>query len=109
MKVMEINLVEKKKVMKVKVMDKGLIQVYDCNIHVCDELTFLTLIELILVFCPKLLNQSGMFNYLSEILLNDAWSYERIKNVPSNNNSCAAYKPDVCVIIDYLFVGMNIT
>ena len=42
MKVMEINLVEKKKMMKVEVMEKGLIQVYDCNIHVCDEMTFFT-------------------------------------------------------------------
>ncbi|KAH0661320.1 hypothetical protein KY284_026251 [Solanum tuberosum] len=36
-------------------MEKGLIQVYDCNIHMCDEPTFLTLIQPILELWPKLL------------------------------------------------------
>ena len=103
---MEINIVEKKKVMKVKVMEKGLIQVYDCNIHVCDVLTFFTPIQLILILWPKLLKQSRMFNYLFENLLNVAWSYERLKIV-SSNHSCATYGPYACIFIDHLLVGMN--
>ncbi|KAG5580245.1 hypothetical protein H5410_050872 [Solanum commersonii] len=47
-----------------------------------------------------------MFNHLSENLLNDAWSYERLKDVPSNN-SCAAYGPYACVFIDHLLVGID--
>ncbi|KAG5593383.1 hypothetical protein H5410_043897 [Solanum commersonii] len=54
-------------------MEKGLIQVYDCNILMCDEPTFLTLIQPILELWPKLLKQSGMFNHLCEFL-NDACS-----------------------------------
>ncbi|KAG5569941.1 hypothetical protein H5410_059707 [Solanum commersonii] len=49
----------------------------------CDEPTFLTLIQPILELWPKLLKQSGMFNHLSEFFLNDVWSYERLKNMPS--------------------------
>ncbi|KAH0683500.1 hypothetical protein KY289_021252 [Solanum tuberosum] len=89
-------------------MEKGLIQVYDCNIHMCDEPTFLTLIQPILELWPKLLKQSGMFNYLSEIFLNDAWSYERLKNVPSNN-SRAACGPYACVFIDHLLTGTDMS
>ncbi|KAH0697705.1 hypothetical protein KY289_015187 [Solanum tuberosum] len=89
-------------------MEKGLIQVYDCNIHMCDEPTFLTLIQPILELWPKLLKQSGMFNHLSEICLNDAWSYERLKNVPSNN-SRAACGPYACVFIDHLLTGIDMS
>ncbi|KAH0722867.1 hypothetical protein KY290_005523 [Solanum tuberosum] len=89
-------------------MEKGLIQVYDCNIHMCDEPTFLTLIQPILELWPKLLKQSGMFNHLSEIFLNDAWSYERLKNVPSNN-SRAACGPYACVFIDHLLTGTDMS
>ncbi|KAG5605099.1 hypothetical protein H5410_026591 [Solanum commersonii] len=85
-------------------MENGLIQVYDCNIHMCDEPTFLTLIQPILELWPKLLKQSGMFNHLSKFFLNDAWSYERLKNVPSNN-SRAACGPYACVFIDHLLLG----
>jgi len=89
-------------------MEKGLIQVYDCNIHMCDEPTFLTLIQPILKLWPKLLKQSGMFNHLSEFFLNDAWSYERLKNVPSNN-SRAACGPYACVFIDHLLTGIDMS
>ncbi|KAG5616697.1 hypothetical protein H5410_016521 [Solanum commersonii] len=78
--------------------EKGFIQVYDCNIHICDEPTFLTLIQPILELWPKLLKQSGMFNHLSEFFLNDAWSYERLKNVLSNN-SHAACGPYACYFV----------
>ncbi|KAH0776726.1 hypothetical protein KY290_008137 [Solanum tuberosum] len=47
-----------------------------------------------------------MFNHLSGNSLNDGWSYERLKDVPSNN-SWAAYGPDVRVFIDHLLVGMD--
>ncbi|KAG5589451.1 hypothetical protein H5410_039965 [Solanum commersonii] len=89
-------------------MEKGLIQVYDCNIHMCDEPTFLTLIQPILELWPKLLKQSGMFNHLSEFFLNDAWSYERLKNV-SSNNSRAACGPYACVLIDHLLTGTDMS
>ncbi|KAH0684742.1 hypothetical protein KY289_022494 [Solanum tuberosum] len=89
-------------------MEKGLIQVYDCNIHMCDEPTFLTLIQPILKLWPKLLKQSGMFNHLSEFFLNDAWSYERLKNVLSNN-SRAACGPYACVFIDHLLTGTDMS
>lgn len=49
-----------------------------------------------------------MFNFLFENLLNDTWSYERLKNVPSNN-SCVVYGPYACVFIDHLLVWMNMT
>ncbi|KAH0715835.1 hypothetical protein KY284_008740 [Solanum tuberosum] len=88
--------------------EKGLIQVYDCNIHMCDEPTFLTLIQPILELWPKLLKQSGMFNHLSEFFLNDAWSYERLKNVPSNN-SRAACGPYACVFIYHLLTGIDMS
>ncbi|KAK6775993.1 hypothetical protein RDI58_026994 [Solanum bulbocastanum] len=87
-------------------MEKGLIQVYDYNIHVCDELTFLALIQPILILWPQLFKQNRTFNHLYGNLLNDAWSYERLKDVPSNN-SCAAYGPYACVFIDHLLVGMD--
>ncbi|KAG5625953.1 hypothetical protein H5410_011171 [Solanum commersonii] len=74
----------------------------------CDEPTFLTLIQPILELWPKLLKQSGMFNHLSEFFLNDAWSYERLKNVPSNN-SRAACGPYACVFIDHLLTGTDMS
>ncbi|KAG5594643.1 hypothetical protein H5410_035875 [Solanum commersonii] len=89
-------------------MEKGLIQVYDCNIHMCDEPTFLTLIQPILELWPKLLKQSGMFNHLSEFFLNNAWSYECLKNVPSNN-SRAACGPYACIFIDHLLTGTDMS
>ncbi|KAH0752462.1 hypothetical protein KY290_005717 [Solanum tuberosum] len=82
-------------------MEKGLIQVYDCTIHMCDEPTFLTLIQPILELWPKLLKQSGMFNHLSEIFLNDAWSYERLKNVPSNNSRVSVVR-QLCEVVGQL-------
>ncbi|PHT40113.1 hypothetical protein CQW23_18967 [Capsicum baccatum] len=88
-------------------MEKGLVQVYDFNIDVCDEITFLTVIQLILELWPKLLTQSGAFNHLPEKNLNDAWSYERLKDVP-RSNFCAACGPYACVFIDHLFTRTNL-
>ncbi|KAG5587157.1 hypothetical protein H5410_047591 [Solanum commersonii] len=66
-------------------MEKGLIQVYDCNIHMCDEPTFLTLIQPILELWPKLLKQSGI------------------------NNSRATCGPYTCVFIDHLLTGTDMS
>ncbi|KAG5594763.1 hypothetical protein H5410_035995 [Solanum commersonii] len=73
-----------------------------------DRSIFLFECKPILELWPKLLKQSGMFNHLSEIFLNDAWSYERLKNVPSNN-SCAACGPYACVFIDHLLTGTDMS
>ncbi|PHU29440.1 hypothetical protein BC332_01533 [Capsicum chinense] len=88
-------------------MEKGLIQVYDCNIDVYDEPTFLTSIQPILESWPKQLKQSRVFNYFPGNFLNDAWSYERLKDVP-RRNSCTACGPYAYVSIDHLLTGMDL-
>ncbi|KAG5600375.1 hypothetical protein H5410_031745 [Solanum commersonii] len=49
-----------------------------------------------------------MFNHLSEFFFNNAWSYEHLKNVPSNN-SCAACGPYAYVFIDHLLTGTDMS
>ncbi|KAK6776112.1 hypothetical protein RDI58_027113 [Solanum bulbocastanum] len=72
-------------------MEKGLIQVYDCNIHVCDEPTFLALIQPTRIVAQTTLAKRNVQSFV-QFFLKDAWSYERLNDVPSNN-SCAAYGP----------------
>ncbi|KAG5630577.1 hypothetical protein H5410_002294 [Solanum commersonii] len=75
-------------------MEKGLIQVYDCNIHIPFS-----------NYGPNYSARRDVQSFM-RIFLNDAWSYERLKNVPSNN-SRAACGPYALFFIDHLLLGKD--
>lgn len=53
------------------IIEKGVMNAYDGNIPVFEDGNFLCLMKRLLELFPKLLNQSNIFDHLSEKFLNE--------------------------------------
>ncbi|PHT58202.1 hypothetical protein CQW23_00565 [Capsicum baccatum] len=87
------------------------IKVYDCNLPVFSEKTFLTHMQPLLKLLPKLLTQSKMMDHLlAEVLVKASWDFEGQNNnihLPKNTTG-AAYGPYSLSYIECLLTGTQI-
>ncbi|KAM3284074.1 hypothetical protein P3S67_022872 [Capsicum chacoense] len=67
---------------------EGKIKVYDCNLPVFSEKTFLTHMQPLLKLLPKLLTQSKLMDHLlAEVLAKESWDFKgRNKNIQLPKN-----------------------
>lgn len=69
----------------VTIIEEGLINMYDENDPVFQEVTLFCKIECVLGLFPKFLKQRDMFDYLLDKLLNEQWDFSGRKlNLPQN-------------------------
>ncbi|KAM3284490.1 hypothetical protein P3S67_023289 [Capsicum chacoense] len=68
---------------------EGMIKVYDCNLPVFSEKTFLTHMKPLLKLLPKLLTQSKLMDHLSaEVLAKESWDFKgQNKNIQLSINT----------------------
>ena len=71
---------------------EGNIKVYDCNLPVFSEKTFLTHMQPLLKLLPKLLTQSKLMDHLpAEVLAKESWDFKgRNKNIQLPKNTIVA-------------------
>ncbi|KAM3378420.1 hypothetical protein P3S68_010833 [Capsicum galapagoense] len=88
------------------------IKVYDCNLPMFSEKTFLTHMQPLLKLLPKLLTQSKLIDYLpDEVLAKESWVFEdQNKNIQLQKNTTGAmYRPYSLAYMKYLLTGTQIT
>ncbi|KAF3670081.1 putative 40S ribosomal protein S21-like [Capsicum annuum] len=78
------------------------IKIYDCNLPVFNEVTFLTHVKPLLKLFPKLLTQSKLMDYLPmEVLRKESWLFE--------DRTGAACGPYSLAYIECLLIGTEMT
>ncbi|KAM3288990.1 hypothetical protein P3S67_017277 [Capsicum chacoense] len=91
---------------------KEKIKVYDCNLSVFSEKTFLTHMQPHLKLLPKLLTQSKLMDHLpTEVLAKKSWVYEdRNKNIQLPKNTTGAVcGPYSLAYMECLLIGTQMT
>ncbi|KAF3673750.1 hypothetical protein FXO37_06794 [Capsicum annuum] len=78
------------------------IKIYDCNLPVFNEVTFLTHVKPLLKLFPKLLTQSKLMDYLPmEVLRKESWLFK-----DRNGAACGPYS---LAYIECLLIGTEMT